>query len=276
MSQPVARAVQGAAAIFALSPADIDIVRGFGFEGQIVIVPNGVDMPVPPDIADDRTVWDRLGILPPEECPGITCMFLGNHTPNKGVPVLLDAFAQLECPYQLIVAGERRAEIDYQRGRNATRPDQRIVVTGRLTDPEVSALLRRSDLFVFPTLADTFPLVVLEAMAHGCPVLASQVGGIPYQLDRGCGALVPPGDPAVLRDAVTRMAKDRPQLRMMGARAAIRVQADYTWRAAADRAYQGYTQILHRTHGTIVAQEEQPSPILSRMNAVAEKTVGTL
>ena len=67
------------------------------------------------------------------------------------------------------------------------RPDQQIIVTGRLRDDEVGAALRRSDLFVFPTLADTFPLVVLEAMAHGVPVLASRVGGIPHQLDERCG-----------------------------------------------------------------------------------------
>jgi alpha-maltose-1-phosphate synthase len=263
VSRPVTRTVQGAAAVFALSPADIDIVRGFGFEGQIMIVPNGVDIPRASDSAGDREIWDRLGVLPPEECPGITCMFLGNHTPNKGVPVLLEAFAQLECPYQLVVGGERRAEIDYQRYEKKTRPGQRIVVTGRLTDPEVSALLRRSELFVFPTLADTFPLVVLEAMAHGCPVLASQVGGIPYQLDRTCGALVTPGDPAALRDAVARLAEDRPLLRMMGAQAAVRVQADYTWRAAADRALCGYTQILHRERETVSYQWGSPRPTMA-------------
>ena len=86
------------------------------------------------------------------------------------------------------------------------------MVTGRLSDAEVGALMRRADLFVFPTLADTLPLVVFEAMAQAVPVLASAVGGIPYQIDPGCGQLVPPNDAAALAAAIERLVQDRARL----------------------------------------------------------------
>lgn len=261
MGRPVARTVRGAAAVFALSPADLGIVAGFGFRGPVRVVANGVELPPAPDPGRDRAVCERLGVAPagtePAGATGVgpghgasalTCMFLGNHTPNKGVPVLLEAFAGLDCPYQLIVGGEQRPEIDY--GRAGTgRADQRVVLTGRLSDEEVGALLRRADLFVFPTLADTFPLVVLEAMAQGCAVLASSVGGIPHQLDGRCGVLVPPGDVAALRAAVTRLAADRAGVAAMGQAGRARVAAAFTWQAAAEAAHEGYREVLGRPTG---------------------------
>lgn len=243
MVWPVIRAVRGAAAIFVLSPADIPIVRGFGFTGDVIVVPNGVEIPAAHEPDMDRQVYKRLGVAEPDACPGITCMFLGNHTPNKGVPVLLEAFAGLDCPFQLIIAGEKRPEIDYLR-YPITRPDQRVIITGRLDDSDVTALLRRADLFVFPTHADTFPLVVLEAMAQGCAVLASAIGGIPHQLDSSCGELIPAGDAGALRAAVARLGANPAQLASMGAAARKRVRSAFTWHAAAASALEGYRRVL--------------------------------
>lgn len=253
--EPVARAVRGAAAVFALSPADIDIVRGMGFGGNILIVHNGVDLPpasAPPaapgvTVPHHAEMMARFGI--PTDARGIRCMFLANHTANKGLPDLLAAFGQLECPFTLVVGGERRDTVDYDRHLRPGRADQRIIVTGRLSDAEVAALFRQSDLFVFPTLADTFPLVVLEAMSHGVPVLASRVGGIPYQIDESCGVLVPPGDPRALAAAVERLAAEPGHLRQMGRHARARVAAEFTWDRAAARALEGYRAVLRRHRG---------------------------
>ena len=171
-------------------------------------------------------------------------MFLANHTPNKGLPILLEAFAGLDRPFTLIVGGEKRQEIDYSLADEPRRPDQRVIVTGRLADDDLGALFRRADLFVFPTLADTFPLVVLEAMAHGLPVVASRVGGIPYQIDESCGRLVEAGDVSGLRRAVKAMADDPEARRAMGIRAAARAESLFTWEHAAKLAYAEYERVV--------------------------------
>lgn len=241
---PVAAAVRGAAAIFALSPADFEIVRAMGFKGQrLEVVPNGVAMPEPADPEADRATYERFGIPAAPDGP-LTAMFLANHTPNKGLPVLMDGFLALDDPFTLIVGGENRPDVDYAAYQRAAKPGQRIVVTGRLTDAEVGALLRRSDLFVFPTLADTLPLVIFEAMAQGLPVVASRVGGIPHQIDASCGELVPPGDATALRDALERLMRDRPRLARMGLAARARVAERFTWEAAADKALTAYHDLL--------------------------------
>jgi glycosyltransferase involved in cell wall biosynthesis len=130
------------------------------------------------------------------------------------------------------------------------------VVTGRLSDAEVSALMRRSDLFVFPTLADTLPLVVFEAMAHGLPVLASEVGGIPYQIDGDCGALVPPNDPVALAAAIRRLAADPARLRAMGVNAMIRASTLASWPAVARQTADIYRRI-------VAGADRAPAPVSS-------------
>jgi glycosyltransferase involved in cell wall biosynthesis len=245
VESPVARVVARASGVFALSEADFDIVRDMGYAGsELSIVTNGVPVPDPTAGNDDALLLDKLGI-PSAKTPGqITCMFLANHTPNKGLPVLLEAFSKLERPYLLIIGGEKRTDVDYQSYVRACRPGQQIIVTGRVGDAEVGAALRRSDLFVFPTLADTFPLVVLEAMAHGVPVLASRVGGIPHQLTSECGVLVAPGDAAALRTAVDELASQPERLAAMGRHAQARAVSHFSWAAAANAAAGAYQRIL--------------------------------
>ncbi|MGO8846968.1 MAG: glycosyltransferase family 4 protein [Methylocella sp.] len=244
--RPVQRVTRHADAVFALSPADFEIVRHMGFEGiNLTVVSNGVIPPASAEPADDLTIVTRLGI-PPKEAGQITCMFLANHSPNKGLPVLLEAFASLQQPYLLIVGGEKRSHIAYERYIRSCGPGQRIILTGLLTDREVEALFRRSDLFVFPTLADTFPLVVLEAMASGLPVVASSVGGIPYQLTEQCGVLVPPGDARQIASAVEMLSHQPERLLAMGRSARARVATEFTWGLAAKRALAGYQAVLQR------------------------------
>lgn len=257
---PVARAVRGAAGILALSPADFDIVRAMGFrDGLLEVVPNGVAVPAPPDPAEDAALLARFALTEPDPDGPPTLMFLANHTPNKGLAVLLRSLRALRRPVQLVVGGETRAEIDYVGLLGSLAPDQRVVVTGRLSDAEVGALMRRADLFVFPTLADTLPLVVFEAMAQGVPILASAVGGIPYQIDPGCGVLVPPNDPAALAAAIERLAQDRPRLRRMGRHARARVAAGFTWEAAAAKAHEAYGRVL-ATPAPSAGQRGIPAP----------------
>jgi starch synthase len=242
--QPLHHVLGHAQAVFALTPADYEFVRRMGFEGQeLVVVSNGVSEPRPADLRTDETALRRCGI-PIERTNGqVTCMFLANHTPNKGLPFLLSVFTQLDFPYLLIVAGDKRSEIDYEGYIARCRPGQRIIVTGHLNDNEVDACFRRSDLFVFPTLAETFGIVILEAMSHGLPVIASRVGGIPYFLADDCGVLIDAGNSQQLKRAVETLASNPRMLRAMGQRG--RLQASkYTWENAAAVAAEAYHRIL--------------------------------
>jgi alpha-maltose-1-phosphate synthase len=245
--KPVSFVVRNAAGVFALSDADTSIVRAMGYKGnQLSIVPNGVTMPSLTATPTDAEALLKLGVPATGAAAGLTYFFLANHTPNKGLPILLEAFAAMTQPFTLVVGGEKRGEIDYDTYIRRCKPGQRIIVTGRLSDAEVAVVLRRADMFVFPTLADTFPLVVLEAMSYGVPVIASRIGGIPHQLQGDCGEIVAAGEPQALRGAIEHLSNDPERLAAIGARARARAAAVYSWDGAARAAVSGYERILGR------------------------------
>ncbi len=89
-----------------------------------------------------------------------------------------------------------------------------ITFAGHRTD--IPNLLACSDIFVLPTLGDALPTVLIEALAAGKPIVASNVGGVPEIIENGVnGVLVPPGDPSRLADACLQLLKNKKQARQM-------------------------------------------------------------
>ena len=84
--------------------------------------------------------------------------------------------------------------------------------------------MQRVDVFVLPTLAEGTPNSIIEAMAHGLPVIASAVGGVPDLVTRESGILVPPGDPKALASAMMLLASDHQLRKQMGREARARYE----------------------------------------------------
>ncbi|MBP1687267.1 MAG: glycosyl transferase, group 1 [Deltaproteobacteria bacterium] len=243
---PFRYVLRHAASVMALSPADVPILNDIGCgSGRIDVVPNGVDVPAAP--ADPRGLGEvcrKFGLPFPKPVGVPVGMFLGNHTKNKGVAVLLDAFSGYHGPFRMIVAGSQRDYIDYDSYLKMAKPNQTFHFPGFVCDEEAGALLEYADLFVFPTLSDTFPLVVLEAMARGVPILATRVGGLPHQVPESCGCLVDPRDPKALIGAFERLTRDMGGLAAMGAAAKAHVAHNFSWDASAQAALSVYRAIL--------------------------------
>jgi glycosyltransferase involved in cell wall biosynthesis len=87
-----------------------------------------------------------------------------------------------------------------------------------------AAFMNSLDVFVLPSLAEGTPNSIIEAMAHGVPVIASEVGGISDMIGEDAGIRVPPGDTGALAEAMLRLAKDPELRRQMGTAAAERYQ----------------------------------------------------
>jgi glycosyltransferase involved in cell wall biosynthesis len=185
--------------------------------------PNGI-----PDTHFERKSNDQLG------SGSIRLLFLSNLLVAKGVLVLLDACVLLTeqgVSYQLDMVGNEGNitahslnEAIEQRGLK-----QKVIYRGSFTGSDKDRQFAEHDVFVLPSLNECMPLVVLEAMRAGMPVIATAVGAIPdVVLDGETGLLVSPNNATQLADAIVRLARDPLLRQRMGTHGRERFLAHYT------------------------------------------------
>jgi len=149
--------------------------------------------------------------------------------PPKDHPTLLEAVAILRaksCPVELILAGDgdERARHEALAGRLGISDCVRFL--GTRTD--IPELMGASDVLVLATESEGFGVVLLEAMAAGIPVVATDIPPCREALDGGrCGTLVPPRDPQGLAEALERTLRDRRRTDELVHAAATRVRDHY-------------------------------------------------
>jgi glycosyltransferase involved in cell wall biosynthesis len=135
--------------------------------------------------------------------------------------------------------------------------------TGYLDQENVAAILRESDALVLPSFAEGVPVVLMEAMASGKPVVATQVGGVSELVEDGVsGFVVPPGDPESLAGAIITLADPKIRTRM-GAAGRAKVTTEFDIRHEAAR----IAALLTGQGGDGI--RPQPLPCPAREDAVA-------
>lgn len=174
-----------------------------------------------------------------------TVLFLGRHEPRKGLEVLLDAMPLLPPHISLWVAGPGT---DSGRLRQRYSADPRICWLGSLTDDEKVARLRAASVVCLPSLhAESFGVVLLEAMAAGTPIVASDLPAYRSVTDDGRAAhLVPAAEPAALADGVLHVLHDTDLAQAQQAAGAA-ITERYSMRALAERYLAIYEQTSSRT-----------------------------
>ena len=178
----------------------------------------------------------------------MTVVFLGEINEHKGAFLLLDAWRQLaDQPAgdraELVLVGGGAVDEARARVRELGIAD-RVRVTGWMSPDEVRDLMRRAHVLALPSKFEGQPMAVLEAMAHGQCVVATDVGGV-RELVGDCGVLLPRRDAASLAEALLEVVRDSGWRAELGRRAHRRVQerfdVNHTWRAL-DDIYQELTQ----------------------------------
>jgi glycosyltransferase involved in cell wall biosynthesis len=172
----------------------------------------------------------RPGVSAPPERYGssetaLALLCVGSLTPTKGQDVLLAALARLrDRPWTCRLVGPLDRAPDFV----ATLPrSPRVTLTGPLTGADLEAEFAAADLLVLPSRAESYGMVLVEALARGVPVIASEVGGVREAVG-SAGALVPPEDPDALAAAIAAHLDDPRPLREAARRAPLR-----TWPEAA-------------------------------------------
>jgi glycosyltransferase involved in cell wall biosynthesis len=217
--RPVVRGVlTHAAAVLTLGGRWADRVRRIAPGARVEIVPNAVVVPeVPP-----RRTGEELSVV-----------FLGAIGERKGAFCLLEAWAKLAAgwdgpvPARLTLAGDGGVA-EARRSITELGIERVARVRDWLPASEASAILASADVFVLPSRHEGQPMAVLEAMARGVCVVASDVGGIPELVEHGrSGLLVPPDDVDALGSALRTVLRDHDLRERMGAAARRRVLAEF-------------------------------------------------
>lgn len=215
-----------------------DAARAFAqryFPGDYVLTPNGVE------------VARFTGALPADLGPRPVILFLSRLERRKGAEVLIQAMAGLrELDVDLLVAGEgpeRRRLEDLAR-----RLDVRVTFRGFVPDAELPSLYAGATVYCAPAIkGESFGIVLVEAMAAGAPVVASDLDGF-RAVAANAGVLVPPGDPGALAHALREVVTDaarRKEMRTMG----VRLASLYDWERLAANVEATYGRALAAAAG---------------------------
>jgi colanic acid/amylovoran biosynthesis glycosyltransferase len=193
---------------------------------------------VAPGLDESRWVLLRLGVELPEPLPSPPAndppvlLLAASFTGGKGHAVLLDAVRLLVdegLRPEVWLAGAGPAEEETRRQAERLGLEEVVRFCGYVPNAEVLKWLAagRIDVVVLPSESEGVPVSLIEALAHGVPAVATDVGGVAELLGDGCGELVPPYDPAALAAALRRLLSS-PGLRAEYARSGrARVERDF-------------------------------------------------
>jgi colanic acid/amylovoran biosynthesis glycosyltransferase len=156
----------------------------------------------------------------------IVCV--GRLVPVKGQLLLLEALATLGPDVRLTLVGGGPMQAELEAAARRLGIEERVEIAGALGHPEVLERMRDADVFCLPSFAEGVPMVLMEAMALGVPVLTTRVMGIPELVHDGVsGLLVAPGSREDLIAGLRRLLDDGALRDALGAAGRRRVEADY-------------------------------------------------
>jgi len=223
------RNLRGAACMRALTGAELEDYRRYGFTGPVAIVPNGV-APQPP--VSERLFLNHFPQLVGQKI----VLFLGRIHYKKGVHMLCRAWANISRQFpgaHLVLAGP-----DYE---NTLAPLQalvselnigdRITFTGMLAGDLKWSALKAAGLFVLPSFSEGFSVAILEALAAGLPVIATHPCNFPDLTTSGAGLIIRPDQPELERGLSDLLTLSSADSQAMGRKGVELVAGHYSWQA---------------------------------------------
>jgi glycosyltransferase involved in cell wall biosynthesis len=165
--------------------------------------------------------YDAVADAPRRERAHTEILCVGRLVPEKGQAVLVDALERLVArgvDARVTFVGDGPARPALERAIAHRDLGDRVTLTGALGAADVRRHYAEADVFCLPSFAEGLPVVLMEAMACGLPVVTTWIAGVPELVRHGDdGLLVPPADAERLADALARLAGDEAQRRRLGA-----------------------------------------------------------
>ena len=212
---------------------------------KIITIPNGIDVDEYKACCSKEACRVRLGLQSDEK----VVLFVGNFVQYKGIDVLLRCMPEvvkIVPEVRLVLVGSGRIRQDLEKLARCLRIDKHVTFTGFVSENRKILYYRSSDVFALPSTMgpECFPTVILEAMACGLPIVASNISGIP-ELVRHCenGFLIPPQNVGALSTSLIDLLTNE-DLRMKMARNSIKMVKRYSWENIVRKTEEVYKQVL--------------------------------
>ena len=211
---------------------------------------------------------DQLPTPGPSAGSEVRLILVGRLSPEKGIGGLLEALANLDArtrPHLVIVGdGPMRAELDQMVIRLGLT-DQ-VTFLGRLAESETLEEIANSDALVLPSFMEGLPIVLMEAMALGKPVIASRVAGIPELVSDGeNGLLFTPSNWQELTDKIALLSVDEELQGRLGAKGIERVADEFDIRKSAEK----LTRLFRQAASSAATAAERPTAPVSDTSVVS-------
>lgn len=241
------RNLENAACLHATSEAEIDDCRNYGLSNPIALIPNGISGHWLESHGDGSRFRERFAIPPDRRL----LLFLSRITPKKGLPLLLEAINCVRGDFSnslLIIAG-----IDefghLKEAKSLVKKlglEHLVAFTGPLFDQAKLDAFAACHAFVLPSYSEGAPMIVLEALESGLPVITTR--GTPWQslTTFECGWWVEVSVQGLICALQEFLSLSKDQLRLMGSRGRELVKSKYLWRTQGQKALDLYGWILGR------------------------------
>lgn len=242
-----------AACIHALNPAEEKAIRDFGYTGPVCVIPNGVELPTGDGAPGPAPWWTKTA---PEKR---TLLYLGRIHPKKGLLNLLKAWGQLGPEllktWRLVIAGwdEHHHLLTLRRMAQALRIESTVLFPGPLYGEDKKGAFHYCNGFILPSLSEGLPMVLLEAWAHGKPVLMTPQCNLPEGYEADAAIRIEPTPESIAEELRRFMALGDPERDRIGANGCTLVARRFAWPAIAAEMAVIYRWLAGETHRPAIA-----------------------
>lgn len=248
-------------------------LRLTGYEGEMVVMPNGVDMPH--EKASEEAVREYCGDLP----AGVPIfLFIGRMIKAKGILQIISALAILRAKnidFRMVFIGDGRDFDLLKSEAKAALVEDKCVFLGRIQNREIlHAWNTRADLLIFPSEYDTQGLVVVEAAAAGTPALLIRGSAAAENVQDDVNGFLTENDPTAIAERIMKIV-EHPELLEAVSRGASR-DLYWSWEDAVDSAYERYQIVLDKYRSGQYKQRKLPGDGIMKAQAAYMSAVAKL
>jgi glycosyltransferase involved in cell wall biosynthesis len=204
---------------------------------KIIMIPNGIDLKY------------IQKIQPANRNNNPIVFYLGMLTKGKGIADLIKSISVVKkdiTNVKLFIGGSGPYEDTLRRLVTDFDLEENVTFLGFLNEEEKFSYMKSIDLFILPSHWESFPIVLLEAMACGKPIIATDIGGVSYAVNNGVnGYLYEPGDVKELTNKIIKLLSNKELMEQMG-KENQKKSLGFNWKSIAEETKKVYFEILKK------------------------------